>query len=329
MRFTLAALLLFATPDDAEVARALRNLAQLHSIANAMEMRKLTSIEGPLALPPDPWGTPYRVDGARVISAGSDKTFEAGPLANEQFAGTEGDAAIENGAMVRSNRNWLYPLAKNGDAAKALAELRNAELHAMMTRSKETQQLMLARVTLAWMQRPDMTKDAWGHDLRVEGTRRISAGSDGVFDPDSWKRRPLPDLSEDLIVDDGAPVRFVDELEYLNQQRPLVVAIPQPPDPGLEGTRVGGEVKAPQVIARVEPKYDAAYRKARISGSVIVSARCLTSGVLDDLRVVQSAAPELDMAAVEALRQWKLRPATRNGEPVEAILNVTIKFTLQ
>lgn len=326
MRFTLAALLLFTTPDDAEVARALRNLAQLHSMASVLEVRRLAKMERPVDLPPDPWGTPYKLEGTRIVSAGSDRKFEAGPLKNEQFAGTEGDTVFDNGAMFRSNRNWLYPLAKQGDAAKALDELRAAELQAMMMRNEEMQHLMLARLTIAAMQLPDTKKDAWGRDLRFQGPRRISAGSDGVFDPDSWRRAPNLDLREDIIVDNKSPTRFVDEPGYLKKHRPAGVAIPQPPDPGLEGTRVEGDVKAPVVTSRVEPEYDAAYRGARIGGRVILVAHFRKDGAIEDPRVLVSAAPELDMAAVQAVRQWKFRPATRNGEPLDVIFHVTIDF---
>lgn len=46
-----------------------------------------------------------------------------------------------------------------------------------------------------------------------------------------------------------------------------------------------------------------------------------------EVRVVESAAPELDMAAVDAVRRWTYAPATRNGEPVEVIVPLPVKFT--
>jgi len=329
MRFTLATLLLFATPTDAEVAKALRNLAQMHTIASIMEVRRLAKMERLTDLPPDPWGTAYRVEGTTIISAGSDRTFEDVPLENEQFAGTAGDTAFDNGAMFRSNRNWLYRFAKQGDAAVALGELRNVELQAMAMRNADMQQLMLARMTLLSMQVPATKKDAWGRDLRFQGPRRISAGSDGVFDPDSWKRPPLLDLREDIIVDNGSPTRYVDEPGFVKKHRPAAVAIPQPTDPPMEGMRPGGDVRVPVATSRVEPAYDEAYRAARIKGLVIVEAHVRKNGAVEDVRVVKSAAPELDMAAAEAARRWKFQPGTRNGEPADVLFRLTFNFTLK
>jgi outer membrane biosynthesis protein TonB len=33
--------------------------------------------------------------------------------------------------------------------------------------------------------------------------------------------------------------------------------------------------------------------------------------------------------AVEAVKQWKFKPATLNGEPVDVLFNLTVNFTLQ
>jgi len=33
--------------------------------------------------------------------------------------------------------------------------------------------------------------------------------------------------------------------------------------------------------------------------------------------------------AVEAVKQWKFKPGTLNGEPVDVIFNLTVNFTLQ
>jgi hypothetical protein len=106
--FTLAAALLLTAPSDAEIAKALRNLAQMHAIASTLEVRRAAKIERPLEVPNDPWGTPYRIDAdGRIVSAGSDAKFEEDGLPSGQFAGTEGDAVFANGARYRSNRNWL------------------------------------------------------------------------------------------------------------------------------------------------------------------------------------------------------------------------------
>ena len=34
------------------------------------------------------------------------------------------------------------------------------------------------------------------------------------------------------------------------------------------------------------------------------------------------------MNAIEAVKQWKFKPGTLNGEPVEVIFNLTVNFKL-
>ena len=48
-------------------------------------------------------------------------------------------------------------------------------------------------------------------------------------------------------------------------------------------------------------------------------------------RLVESLAPDygFEEAAVEAIRQWRYRPATRNGQPVSVYFTVLVEFKLQ
>ncbi len=92
--------------------------------------------------------------------------------------------------------------------------------------------------------------------------------------------------------------------------------------------RVGGDVKAPVVIQRVEPQYPEEARKARISGIVIVETVIDRNGDVKDVRVLKPLPLGLDQAAVDAVKQWKFRPGTMNGEPVDVIFMLTVNFRL-
>ncbi|HEX9148967.1 MAG TPA: TonB family protein [Thermoanaerobaculia bacterium] len=100
--------------------------------------------------------------------------------------------------------------------------------------------------------------------------------------------------------------------------------------PGLEGEplRVGGDVKAPQLVNRVEPSYPEAARKARMEGVVILEAIITASGNVEDVKVLKSVNPLLDAAATRAVSQWRYRPATLNGRAVRVYLTVTVTFNL-
>ena len=106
-----------------------------------------------------------------------------------------------------------------------------------------------------------------------------------------------------------------------------VITEAPPPKPEAP-LRVGGDVKAPIVINRVEPQYPEVARKARISGIVIVECTISKAGDVTDIHVLKPLPFGLDNAAVEAVKRWKFKPGTLNGQPVDVIFNLTVNFKL-
>jgi TonB family protein len=99
---------------------------------------------------------------------------------------------------------------------------------------------------------------------------------------------------------------------------------PQLPDAPI---RVGGDVKAPHAVVKVDPVYPPEAQAAHASGVVLLEITIGTDGSVSDARVLRSI-PLLDQAALEAVRQWKYEPTVRNGVPVEVEMNVFINFSL-
>jgi len=333
----LAALLLSMAPSivgDAEVANGLRNLALMHQVALGVELTRASGQDAPEDLPPDVWGTAFRIKGDRITSAGSDRKFDEGEPKGGQFAGTEGDVVFVNGEAFRSNRNWLYEQSKtSADAAAALEELREAELTFMRMRMPLMRNLTLALMTIKGMARGGMDHDAWGTKLRVEGTRLISAGADRKFDPESWKRAPTTDPSEDIIVENGEVIRAVDAAAAVRADSGRIDPIEQPVDERkvvVTGgpRRTGDDVSEPVVKKRVEPVHPEAYRRARIGGIVMLEVVISKEGVVEEVRLLKSLAPDLDAAAMDAVRQWTFSPGKLDGKPVPVIFPVAIGFML-
>lgn len=90
-----------------------------------------------------------------------------------------------------------------------------------------------------------------------------------------------------------------------------------------------GEVLPPQKISAPPPQYRKEDRKAGIQGLIILGAIIDEEGNVADVTVLKGASKSLNEAAVEAARKWKFKPATRNGEPVAVLFNLTINFRLQ
>jgi periplasmic protein TonB len=102
---------------------------------------------------------------------------------------------------------------------------------------------------------------------------------------------------------------------------------PPPPKPTQTRIRQGGAVTAASLINRVQPSYPPLARQTRISGTVRLHAIISKSGTVQQLEVI-SGHPLLVQAALDAVKQWKYRPTTLNGEPVEVDTTIDVIFSL-
>lgn len=108
-------------------------------------------------------------------------------------------------------------------------------------------------------------------------------------------------------------------------------AIPAPLAPKSSGpkapVRVGGRVKEPRLITRVDPIYPALAKQTHMQGSVVIDAIIDEHGEVVEMKVV-SGPPLLIQAAMDAVRRWRYEPTYLNEEPVPVQLNVTVTFRL-
>ncbi len=92
--------------------------------------------------------------------------------------------------------------------------------------------------------------------------------------------------------------------------------------------RIGGGVSPPVLVFSVEPEFSEKARKAKVGGNVLVNLYVDTNGNPIHVRVIRSVGMGLDEQAVEAVRQYKFRPAMENGKPVLVELNVEVNFQI-
>jgi TonB family protein len=97
---------------------------------------------------------------------------------------------------------------------------------------------------------------------------------------------------------------------------------------GSDVYRVGGDVSKPVLLSKVEPKYSEDARLAKYQGTALLSIEIGGDGFPRNIRVIRSLGLGLDQKAVEALRQWRFKPSTRNGQPVKVAATVEMTFRL-
>lgn len=99
------------------------------------------------------------------------------------------------------------------------------------------------------------------------------------------------------------------------------------------GTGAGGTGTAaspPSLVDFHQPEYPASARRSGHEGRVLVEVRVSPGGTASAVRVVSSSGhPDLDEAALDALRRARYQPARAGDQPVAGTKTVSIVFNLE
>lgn len=126
-------------------------------------------------------------------------------------------------------------------------------------------------------------------------------------------------LEELVVVSDG-PSNGSDLVRF--QRRAPNCDAAGDPAAGRNGgdPRIGGQIRQPTKLRHVAPRY------ASGSGIVTMDAVIGIDGYVKDVKVTNSAPPDLAQSAVEAVRQWEFDETLLNCIPVEVRMTVTVEF---
>jgi TonB family protein len=92
--------------------------------------------------------------------------------------------------------------------------------------------------------------------------------------------------------------------------------------------RVGGGVRAPKVVYKVEPEFSDEARKNKFQGTVLLRVIVGVDGKPHEVTVQRSLGMGLDEKAVEAARLWRFDPGTKDGQPVPVEVLLEVNFHL-
>lgn len=138
---------------------------------------------------------------------------------------------------------------------------------------------------------------------------------------------PEPDDPEPFVVEEP----LAPDIEFDDYDTDLVMSFPSPPPAPEPEDRlyISGEVDPPERIHYVKPRFTEIARHARIEGYVVLQAVIDKEGSVRDLKVLKPLTMGLSEEAVKAVSQWRYRPSTVGGRPVNVLLTVTVNFRLQ
>lgn len=94
---------------------------------------------------------------------------------------------------------------------------------------------------------------------------------------------------------------------------------------------IGNGVTSPVPIFKPQPKYTADAMRAKVQGTVVMSAVVLPDGSVSDIRITRSLDQSfgLDDEAKKTAAQWRFRPGTKQGEPVAVRIQIELDFNLR
>lgn len=97
---------------------------------------------------------------------------------------------------------------------------------------------------------------------------------------------------------------------------------PSSPDANSDG------IRPPEVMHKFEAAYSAEARAAKYQGAAVVQATVSATGQVMKVRVMRSLGLGLDEQAIDALKQWRFKPASQDGRPVPMDVEVIFNFRL-
>ena len=97
----------------------------------------------------------------------------------------------------------------------------------------------------------------------------------------------------------------------------------------LPQERPSKDVTMPTVVREVKPDYPESAKKERIQGNVMLGVVVKKDGTVGDVTVKKPLRPELDEAAIKAMKQWEFRPGTKDGKAVDVAVDVEMTFNLK
>jgi serine/threonine-protein kinase len=90
--------------------------------------------------------------------------------------------------------------------------------------------------------------------------------------------------------------------------------------------RIRGNIEAPTIIEKSEPELPAWAVDEGLPSYIVLELVVDEQGYVRDARVLREVHPILEEMALDAVRSWRLEPATNDGEPVAVFFNATVAF---
>jgi TonB family protein len=111
---------------------------------------------------------------------------------------------------------------------------------------------------------------------------------------------------------------------------PRVIKAQQTAEPKVDPARAGTHgVTSPQCVYCPQPEYSQKARKDRVSGTVLLDVIVTADGQIAKPVVLKGPSDDLSERALEAVRKWKMKPASGpDGKAIDCRVHGQVNFNL-
>ena len=93
---------------------------------------------------------------------------------------------------------------------------------------------------------------------------------------------------------------------------------------------IGGGVTMPQILQQTTPSYTDDAIKSKVQGIVILEAVIRQDGTVDSFKVLRGLGYGLEEKAIQEIAaNWRFRPGTFQGRPVDVLATIEVQFNLR
>lgn len=136
-----------------------------------------------------------------------------------------------------------------------------------------------------------------------------------------------------LVLKPGAPRSRSDEHEpaapmlLADAKAPVLMTVGKPYIPNAPAVKQA-ELVPPQIVKKVSPVFPELAKRNNYSTTVVLNARINKDGSMGEIQVVRGMAM-FQRAAIDAVKQWRYKPAYLDGSPVESTVEIQLQFKEQ
>jgi TonB family protein len=152
---------------------------------------------------------------------------------------------------------------------------------------------------------------------------QLSAALAQVFVPDADLVSVVPDYWRDYVA------RFTGRQTQGNACEGPQANVSGSTPQAAPAIKVSSGVAEGMKTHDVPPSYPMTARRYGIRGDLILRAVIDKNGDLNSICIIQALGAGLDESAVNAVQQWKYRPYMFNGEPVEVVTTIKVRYFMR